>query len=169
MAATAPAPSAGLRTACLWKRSPRNATKRSPARSVRVSVETPVKTGAPPRVRPSVESAASRRLIIPRSCSSARSFRASSGERRPRDRGVGERQALARDLLIIFVPFARDEHHIGGPGAAHRVLDRAGAIPLDPVSAPHPPFGLRDDREPIPAPRRGGGDRHFGRQGPGKP
>ena len=117
-AATAPRASASPTKSWPSKRSPFSATKRSPAATVRVSVDTRVNVTRRSERAAAATAAAAACVSIMR--------RAAGDERAARDRDVGERQAPARDLLVRLVALAGDQHDVAG--LAHRRA-RAGSPP----------------------------------------
>ena len=127
----APCASASDTNAWPSNRSPRIATKKSPAASVRLSIETrPIDASALPRtIRPPVAAAmceavsgsGSTRLRHPTAGPAAR-------QRRTGNLDVVERQRSIANDLILLVTLSRDQHEISAPRLAHCPLDCLTAV-----------------------------------------
>src|SRR3990170_633977 len=65
-------------------------------------------------------------------------------ERLARDRHIVKRKRLARDLLVLLVPFAGHDDQIAGLGQTHPVKNRVAAVGhRHDVGTLLPRFGLR--------------------------
>ena len=132
-APAAPAASASATNSWPSNRSPRIATNRSPAASVRESIDDPLDrrrpvARAPPR--PPVAAAISAAVSASGSTRyDTREPAAAARQRGARHLDVVERQRPIADDLVLLVPLAGDEHEIAGP----RLADRRSiaALPID--------------------------------------